>query len=263
MRLVDILARHLKAWPESESFAWQDFNREIRFSVTTRHDFYVAEVSEDHVREPSQKNPKSGVTRAEWQAAVDALNAPNVVELKIDWSKQPESFPLWLEGTNKDHRKHSGWYRENGEVFTCEDGGLWRSCREGQFFTVHRKPETPIHEWDGASLPCAGDSLEYKTTDAGDYWCKAIVKFVGTHFLLVGYQHPDIGLSEAGINHAMLDCNFSGLLRKARTAEQVAAEEREKAIEEMVAVSPLLDKGWSRKVCAALYDNDYRKQVSK
>ena len=52
-----------------------------------------------------------------------------------------------------------------------------------------------------------------------------------------------------------------GCFRPFRTAEQIAAEDRETAIDEMTALSPLLDKGWSRKVCEALYDADYRKQA--
>ena len=47
--------------------------------------------------------------------------------------------------------------------------------------------------------------------------------------------------------------------RPFRTPEQIAAEEREKALDAMVATSPLLDKGWSRLVCKALYDAGYRR----
>lgn len=75
MKLVDILARELKEWPENQDFAWQDQNREIRFNCQTKHDFYVRELAEDHVRQLSEGNPRAGVTRSQWQAAVDALKA--------------------------------------------------------------------------------------------------------------------------------------------------------------------------------------------
>lgn len=71
--------------------------------------------------------------------------------MEIDWSKVPEGFPLWLEGTNEDHRKHSGWYRDAGQVFEGSHGGQWRACREGQFFTIHRKPAPAA--WSGEGLP--------------------------------------------------------------------------------------------------------------
>lgn len=78
MKLVDILARELKVWPEGECFAWQDFDRWVRFSDSNRHDFFACSMAEDNIRYQLYGNPKSGVNRAEWQAAVDALNAPAV-----------------------------------------------------------------------------------------------------------------------------------------------------------------------------------------
>ena len=80
MKLVDILARELKVWPEENYFAWQDYDREIRFSHTTRHYFHASILADNHVRSRHADDPDYGVTRAEWQAAVDALNAPKVVE---------------------------------------------------------------------------------------------------------------------------------------------------------------------------------------
>ena len=68
--------------------------------------------------------------------------------MNIDWSKAPEGFPLWLEGTNEEHRKHSGWYRDAGQVFEGAYGGQWRACREGQFFTIHRKHLMPAFGTD-------------------------------------------------------------------------------------------------------------------
>lgn len=75
MKLVDILAREMKAWPEDEHFAWQDSNKEIRFSPQIKDDFYVRDLAEDHVRQLFEPNPRTGVTRSQWQSAVDALKA--------------------------------------------------------------------------------------------------------------------------------------------------------------------------------------------
>ena len=80
MKLVDILARELSEWPEGNYFAWQDYDREIRFSHTALHDFHASILADDHVLSGYGGDPDYGVTRAEWQAAVDALNAPKVVE---------------------------------------------------------------------------------------------------------------------------------------------------------------------------------------
>lgn len=196
-RLIDILVENLPSWPAHVDQLWilddgRPYPSNIIFGKTGGHS---VEFSGGWDIPCDYKTAR--VTRAEWQAAVDALNAPKVVE------------------------------------------------------------------WDGVSLPSPGDSLEYKTTDAGEYWCKAIVKFVGTHFLLVGYQHPDLGLSEAGINHAMRDGNFSGLLRKALTAKQVAAEEnRASGIEEIHKVL-LARTGISSKTVVAEFYDEHCKQVAK
>lgn len=104
------------------------------------------------------------------------------MKIDIDWSKAPEGFPLWLEGTNEEHRKHSGWYRDAGQVFEGASGGQWRACREGQFFTVHRNLEPSI--WTGEGLPPVGTVCEHSTDDnkadsPDGAWKR--VKIVGHH----------------------------------------------------------------------------------
>lgn len=74
MKLVDILARELKVWPDraesiSQSFSGMTFYVPIGGRV---HELNRNEISDDW--------RTAAVTRAEWQDAVDALNAPKVVE---------------------------------------------------------------------------------------------------------------------------------------------------------------------------------------
>ena len=77
MKLVDILARELKAWPDDLDFAHQDHDGEIRFyggiEGTYRFDFMAKEKAEDRGFSYESRTG-SRITRAEWQAAVDALN---------------------------------------------------------------------------------------------------------------------------------------------------------------------------------------------
>lgn len=90
---------------------------------------------------------------------------------EIDWSKAPEGFPLWLEGTNEEHRKNSGWYRRAGQVFEGAHGGQWRAVREGQFFTVHESPESS--PWTGVGLPPASylhERLRYDAATGSLVW---------------------------------------------------------------------------------------------
>lgn len=69
-KLVDILARELKEWPEGVSAIEQDRKGICLYEVSGAPiKAYVSEIAED--------SWDGKVTRAEWQAAVDALNKPD------------------------------------------------------------------------------------------------------------------------------------------------------------------------------------------
>jgi hypothetical protein len=69
MKLVDILARELVEWPGGAEFAWQDWDKEVRFYGTSFHEFYATQLARDHVRNYESENPKHGVTIGDWKAA--------------------------------------------------------------------------------------------------------------------------------------------------------------------------------------------------
>lgn len=72
MKLVDILARELKAWPEESHELEQNYDLKIFSRESFKNPIILSELADDWLI--------AVVTRAEWQAAVDALNAPKVVE---------------------------------------------------------------------------------------------------------------------------------------------------------------------------------------
>lgn len=279
MKLVDILARELKDWPESFGFycvagggpevSWGAWFNE-RMPERRDDGWYDVGCVELWLSKEPSDHLVSVVTRAEWQAAVDALNAPKVVELEIDWSKQPEAFPLWLEGTNKDHRNHSGWYRRVGQIFEGSDGGQWRSVREGQFFTVHRKPDPKVVEWDKGSLPPIGSVVEWdgctfapeepqeKDLRVGDQ-VTIIAHLKDGDFEMAAFTfNPKIHNPARGsiwVNQGAYGC-----FRPIRTAEQVAAEEREKAIKDMMEVTSDGISCIGQDDALALYKAGYRKE---
>ena len=66
MKLVDILARELKEWPEGQKIAEQSkVDNEIYFEPKAFGDFYVPERADDYMG--------ALVTRSQWQEARDAL----------------------------------------------------------------------------------------------------------------------------------------------------------------------------------------------
>lgn len=179
MKLVDILARELKSWPEGECFAWQDYNREVRFSDSTRHDFFACSMAEDNIRYQLYVNPKSGVTRAEWQAAVDALNQS---ELNAVLAKNEQ-------------------------------------------LAAARAERIPV--WNGEGLPPVGLDVEIKRGNCtwidGDEWQIGKTATVMASFL----NSRDIEMASVQFPGGHCECILARCLSPIRTAEQVAAEERE------------------------------------
>lgn len=159
MKLVDILARELKSWPEGLECLSQlkgtgyiingkGFNGRVFAALQLADETLVAGAI---------------VTRAEWQAAVDALNAPKVVE------------------------------------------------------------------WDGVGLPPVGLDVEIKRGNCtwidGDEWQIGKTAAVMASFL----NSRDIEMACVQFTGGHCECILARCLSPIRTAEQVAAEEREKA----------------------------------
>lgn len=159
MKLVDILASELKHWPSTRTAAvGQSNSGSLHLNEEPRHgsEFFGWTTCKFTMAEDCQS---AWVTRAEWQAAVDALNAPKVVE------------------------------------------------------------------WDGVGSPPAGSTCQIRHSgwDAGS-WQTADIKYISSEYLIIGH-----GNFKREQHFHMPDIQF----RPVRTAEQVAAEEREKAIADL------------------------------
>lgn len=144
-------------------------------------------------------------TRAEWQAAVDALNAPKVVE----WAKG--SLP----------------------------------------------PIGSVVEWDGCTF--APEEPQEKDLRVGDQ-LTIIAHLKDGDFEMAAFTfNPKIHNPARGsiwVNQGAYGC-----FRPIRTAEQVAAEERESAVSQMV--DNLKRFNSIHEACGMLYDAGYRKEVAK
>lgn len=183
MKLVDILARELAEWPVTEGVypPGQDYCVQ---SDECSQVFFCGTHGKILLSRRADKTSGVRVTRAEWQAAVDALNAPKVVE------------------------------------------------------------------WDGAGLPPVGAECEMKRLDYVD------VDWQQIKFLCAGEKKAFFMDSEGyEWSRPLTELKF----RPIRNAEQVAAEEREKAIKQMVDD----DIGLGRVIAEWVYDAGYRKQVAK
>lgn len=179
---------------------------------------------------------------------------------EIDWSKAPEGFPIWVEdlGASKSFNG-SGWHMEDGARYVDRHGHYWHKRDEGRQYRVHLPPTTA--QWNGEGLPPVGCECEVLWTSATGEYARAVV---------VGYDHDNeyavyrlVGGERCGEYESFRAGDIQGYpcFRPTRTPEQFAAEEREKACEEMlrIAKSRRSDPDVYEAI-ATLYDAGYRKQ---
>ena len=182
---------------------------------------------------------------------------------EIDWSIAPEGATHWAPETDKSHEC---WYKKRGNGWMVSSKGTGYEWREISFpkrnlSELIPRPADPTakdhrHEqpaWTGTGLPPVGTVCEMWHEKIGD-WLKAEVAFAGEKILVVRYHSIAHGHHEA----AIMNLDSEKLLRLPRTPEQIAAEEREKAVDEMMAVH----EPWiaTRRFCEKLYDAGYRRQ---
>lgn len=174
---------------------------------------------------------------------------------RVDWSKAPEGATHWGP-ENADYVE--AFYRQDGDrwFFAAHHTG-WR----WNTFMVQDAPngdrlkmlvERPV-SWNGEGLPPVGTVCEVHNAGLRNpEWERCTILFMGA-FKCV-YESDSCHERVADVSDDYCITSF----RPLRTPEQIAAEEREKAIDAMQeAVSK--DPQYGRKVCAALYDAGYRK----
>lgn len=179
MKLVDILARELAEWPVKEGVyhPGQDYCVQ---SDKCSQVFFCGTHGKILLSRRADKTSGVRVTRAEWQAAVDALNA--------------------------DKCEHS--YANN---IGCPECGELNAPK--------------VVEWDGVGDPPVGVVCQYSVLNGPWYTCEVGYSFFdGEHRCFV-IKCKHLGFEQV----CRIDPGSEGSVefRPFRTAEQVAAEERE------------------------------------
>lgn len=141
-----------------------------------------------------------------------------MMKIEVDWSKAPEGTTHYGPETSL---YLEAWYKEVGGSWMCwlVDGG------HGWYYT-DSLPSNAIArpvEWDGTGLPPVGTKCEVKLLYA-DLWheCTVVAHFEGRAVVVLG-------------NHESA-CIYAEQLRPIRTPEQIAAEKREREINDLVEV---------------------------
>ena len=171
--------------------------------------------------------------------------------MKIDLTKKPEGAT--------HINPHSGLlvkcFGGNSGSYQFFKDGEWEmgfGCMSNSYLEI-AQPEP----WTGEGLPPVGTVCELKFEHWTD-WERHEILCHGKTFMFV--RELNSGLDREG------SMSMDGIMfRQVRTPEQIAAEEREKAIEGMIADTNILTGIMSdRRIMAGqLYDAGYRKQVSE
>lgn len=143
---------------------------------------------------------------------------------------------------------------------------IWVSCgSEGDFVTraQWQSARDALDIWTGEGPPPVGTMVEIHKNGYGIR--ESAEAFMGIPVEVCAAFTTGEGVAMIAVYGGIdLGCEVfcADMARPVRTPEQIAAEEREKEVDRMVATVSMLDKGWARKVCYSLYDANYRKQES-
>lgn len=169
---------------------------------------------------------------------------------EIDWGKAPED-------ADKYNTHNSMFYKGERpylQVFIHEQWKPSVIIKSNELFVY--RPATP--SWSGEGRPPVGVECEFRHKGTRGEWVKCHV--VGYHLgHLYGYspEHEWFMRKHDGVCHLRLDDSVK--FRPIRTPEQIAADEREAAIDAMLAATPAPVSDISLRVCEQLYDAGYRK----
>ena len=164
MKLVDILARKLKAWPEVLECLSQQKGTGyiINGKGFDGRAFDALEIADETLIAGAI------VTRAEWQAAVDALNAPKVVE----WDG------VGLPPIRKESCEYLGAYKYDewtvvnifahyGHTVFVDFGDGWRAEKDASRFRPIRTAEQVAAEEREKAIQSMRDEIGYRRTQLG------------------------------------------------------------------------------------------------
>lgn len=172
----------------------------------------------------------------------------------IDWSKAPEGATHWEPYTPLCA---ASWMMlKDGQWFFWSVHGAWAYSARVSADRVAGMIKRPSGPWSGQGLPPVGTVCEVMYCEE---WteCEIIAHFKQCAGMVAAFT------VDRGDGIKLLDSYREEEFRPIRTPEQIAAEEREKAIQYMRE-----EIGWTPNQIggcpvAALYDAGYRKQEPK
>jgi len=291
MKLVDILAQELKEWPEGAVISVQDGDRTCKFSeaeeVHRKDDDWLraGNAGFKNIRLPrlAEDYATAIVTRAQWQAAVEALrsDAPTQAALISDGYLPPLKSALPMPNVIPPKQEAIDWPSwATHRVTTGPDwdgspdmkGSIEFAVLRGESYHDHWGGEFDMDDsswivlderanpWNGEGLPPVGTVCELRCKTGG--WGEAEIKYQGRAICVWLWIRRDGNTDQVEWAENPERMEFRPIL----TPEQIAAEERETAINELAEhIAGYMGRDepedLHRGMAEYLHDNSYRKQV--
>lgn len=167
--------------------------------------------------------------------------------MTIDWSKAPEGYSIWIEeiaGT----KGGTGWHREDEDRYTDQRGRYWLKS-SARLYSVYLNPGP---EWTGEGLPPVGTVCECRVVSGADWVeCEVVAhKHKDAHVYAIAFVDENTVMLSGGVR-----------FRPIRTAEQIAAEEKQNAW--LAGIAAEYDQETADKCAAVLVAGGYRKESAQ
>lgn len=190
---------------------------------------------------------------------------------QIDWSKARKGFDFHFKGKADADTGDFYFISPLNDRFVSETGSyiLFRDMKNlPELFEISMRPDDST--WNGSGPPPVGTVCEFNGAGAAcpyDPWHPDLKD--GDHVTIIAYFNDSVGEIAAftfearneNIAAIQVEQARPGAFRPIRTAAQLAAEEREKAIKAMCEFGVDAGDSTIEMTCAALYDAGLRFEV--
>lgn len=163
---------------------------------------------------------------------------------QIDWSKAPEDATHYQAET---HGVFECWLKPGHAVRVSRREQDWREDGYTDDLIATSAIKRP---WSGEGLPPVGVVCEANFVGS---WTEFEMRYYGESYVIFKTQYE--------VQRTRIDFDTCGVkFRPIRTPEQIAADERRKAIDEMVKSLGMDDPGTAEYIrCGLIYDAGFRK----
>lgn len=163
MKLVQLLAKELKEWPENSTWCSQDYDKEIRFEMVDG-DFFASELADGH----GGVGDGERVTKSQWQAEREKMNKPKWIRHR--GGKCPVAGGTEVETRHRDGKTYSPHFHTKNSRSGVAMNAVWEHKGDALDIMAYRiieeTKDQEIEEVKDTNLGTITYKLEIDATEA-------------------------------------------------------------------------------------------------